>query len=125
MGTLFRELDKYDLEEEARIHKNTPEEEALRLADSVYPIKANTFRKPPAIIQVEEIAYKPKKIIELAHFINKELSDDLIIEEACRLCVDYKTKSVESDEIVEIWFDSANMQIFLKWCEPRENDLFN
>lgn len=105
--------------------KNTPEEEAFRLADSIYPIGANTFKKPPEIVQAKRIIFKPKALCNLAHFINKDLNDSDIIESGLRFGNDVETKTLESDEVVKIHFDSDGLLLFLKWCEPREKDLFN
>lgn len=105
--------------------KNTPEEEAFRLASEIFPIRANTLKKPPEIIQVKEMRFKKNKLIELAHFVNSELSESSIIEYVQSICEDYITKPIESDNIHEIWFDSDGVLKFLKWCEPREKDLFN
>lgn len=105
--------------------KNTPEEEAFRLADYIYPIKANTFNKPPRIIQVETITYKKSDIIKLAHFVNIELKEPNIIAAALDYCNDYRTKPIDSENISEFIFDANGVVLFLKWCEPREKDLFN
>lgn len=105
--------------------KNTPEEEAFRLADSIFPIRANTLRKPPEILQVQTIRFKKDKLLELANSINEDLTESNIFIYAKTVCEDYKTPTFESDDIEEIWFDGEGMTKFLKWCELREKDLFN
>lgn len=106
------------------IIKNTPEEEALRLADSFSPITATGVRGY-AEEQIELIIFTKKGIIELAHYIQKSLPEEKIVESAKQFCEDYKPVSMERDEIVEVWFDAKQMELFLKWCEPREKTLFD
>ncbi|SBV91750.1 hypothetical protein [uncultured Dysgonomonas sp.] len=113
------------IDPEADALKNTPEEEALRLADYIYPIKANTFRKPPEIVQVKRIAFKIDALCDIAHFINEDLKDADIVESALSFGNDFETETFESDKIVKVHFDADEFTLFLKWCEPREKDLFN
>lgn len=105
--------------------KNTPEEEAFRLANYIEPIEANTFRKPPEIIQVDIITYKPSDIIKLARFVNSELKEPNIIAAALDYSNDYRTMPIDSDNISEFIFNAKGVTLFLEWCEPREKDLFN
>lgn len=105
-------------------HTNTPEDEVFRLASSIYPKKANTL-KEPQIIKAQTLTFNKINLLRLAHFINNELKDCDILQSGVDFCEDYRTTSFESEEIEEIWFDSNGMLKFLKWCEPREKDLFN
>ncbi len=119
MNELFEAIDP---EEDAL--ENTPEEEAFRLADKIYPIGANTFRKQP-VIQADMILFKVGKIYELARFINPDLGNEDILESALRFGDDTIAEPFESDNIVKIYFKTEGITKFLKWCEPREKDLFN
>ncbi|MFT3994749.1 MAG: hypothetical protein QM660_10605 [Dysgonomonas sp.] len=105
--------------------KNTPEEEAFRLANYIQPIEANTFRKPPEIIQVDIVTYTLPDLIKLAHFVNSELKQLNIIAAALDYSNDYRTKPIDSDNISEFIFDAKGVMLFLEWCKPKEKDLFN
>lgn len=112
------------LNDDFPIIRNTPEEEALRLADSFKPITATGIRAY-AEKQIEKIVFTEKCIIELARYIQESLTEENIIEAAKRLCEDYNTISTDSDDITTIWFGQEDMERFLKWCEPREKTLFD
>lgn len=123
MSELFNDMQNVSQTAESE-QKNTPEDEAFRLADKIYPVTANTL-KEPQLIQAQLLTFKKIDLLRLAHFINDKLKDCDIILAGIDFCDDYKTTSLESDNIQEIWFDAAGMLKFLKWCEPREKDLFN
>lgn len=103
---------------------NTPEEEAFRLADKIYPITANTLRKQN-VVQADLIRFEVKKIQELAHYINEDLVPEKILESALSFCNDTKCEPFNSDNISLIYFDAEGLALFLKWCEPREKGLFD
>lgn len=103
---------------------NTPEEEAFRLAEKIYPITANTLRKQ-SIVQADLIRFEPKKIYELAHYINENLTNEKILESALSFSNDTRYEPFNSDNLTLVYFDAEGLSLFLKWCEPREKGLFD
>lgn len=102
---------------------NTPEEEAFRLAESILPMKANTLRKPPDIIQVKIMEFTRKKLVELAHYINIDLSTENIARAGADFGCDYNDYYGDDDD--RYWFNADGMALFLEWCKPREKGLFD
>lgn len=103
--------------------KNTPEEEAFRLANSIFPMEANTLKKPPEVKYAKLLEYNRKTLVKLAHFVNPDLTTEQVAWAGMTFGCDYN--DCHNDDYDMYWFEGEGMINFLKWCEPREKDLFN
>lgn len=121
MSELFNDMQGISNPAE-NAQRNTPEDEAFRLAKKIYPIGANSLREAQ-VIQVELLEYNRKELVELARFVNPDLRLEHILEAAVDFCSDYNDYYNDDNDMY--CFDAAGMLKFLKWCEPREKDLFN
>lgn len=104
---------------EEEIVKQTPEDEALRLASRIIPITTES------ILGVESIHFNRRGILQLAFFIRSGLSKSDILDKAVEICEDFKPLSSDSDFWDEIWFSSLGIRQFIEWCKPPERDIFN
>lgn len=107
------------MEELEEVIRDTPEDEALRLAKQFIPKVAEN------IDQLEVIYFDRNGLLELAAFIQNGLLQHKIFSAAEDYCEDYKPVSSDSDYWNEIWFTSVGIKKFLKWCKPREKGLFD